>query len=180
MQGNGESSYRRFLQGDKAALEELVCAYSDKLVRYACCFVRDIAAAEDIAEDAFVALIVKRRRIRGGEAGLKAYLFKTARNRCYDYLRRTKRQVQLEDAVSTENPETLFEIRDRDRILYAALKSLPPQYRDTLYLAYFEDFPAERIATVLGRTKKQVYNLLARAKAALRQRLERENFHENV
>ena len=87
---NGVCSYRRFLQGDVTALEELVREYGDALVRFAYCYVKDSAAAEDIMEDAFATLLVRRRHFSECD-NLRAYLYKTVRNRCLDYLRKRKK-----------------------------------------------------------------------------------------
>ena len=43
-----------------------------------------------------------------------------------------------------------------------------------LQLKYLEGFEGKQICDILGRSAKQVYNLLARAKVALKQQLERE------
>ena len=61
MKESGEALYRRFLAGDNAALEALVGQYSDALVRFACGYVGDTAAAEDVMADTFAALIVRRK-----------------------------------------------------------------------------------------------------------------------
>ena len=88
----GESSYRRFLEGDMNAVQELVEIYSDSLVRFAYCYVKDSAIAEDIMEDAFASLLAKRKRFQSGE-NLRAYLYKITRNKCIDYIRFRKRHL---------------------------------------------------------------------------------------
>ena len=50
---NGASSYRRFLDGDESAFEEIMKEYFDNLVFFIDRFVHDIHAAEDIAIDPF-------------------------------------------------------------------------------------------------------------------------------
>ena len=58
---------------------------------------------------------------------------------------------------------------------------MPEEYRETLYLKYFEELSPDEIAAVTGRRKKQVYNLLARGRAALRELLTAEGFdYENI
>ena len=170
----GRSSYVRYLLGDDKALEELVSLYSDALVRFACRLTNDPAAAEDIAEDAFVVLISKRKNF-DADAQLRAYLFRTVRNRCYDHLRANKRLVPLDGAIPADVAVTL-ENRARDKALYQALAAIPGPYRDALYLVYIEGFSAEECSRILKRTKKQVYNLLARGKAALKDQLEKEGY----
>ena len=61
MNENGAEAYRRFLHGDRNALEELVRIYSDDLVRYVFLYVRNTALAEDIMEDTFASLIIKKK-----------------------------------------------------------------------------------------------------------------------
>ena len=168
----GTGFYTQYLLGDGRALEQLVALFSDMLVRFACRITNDPAAAEDIAEDAFVALIFKKKQF-ANDAALRAYLFRTVRNKCYDYLRFKKRLVSLDENVISDVISDL-EARDRDRALYAALGELHGPYRDAVYLVYLEGLSAEECARVLKRTKKQVYNLLARGKAALKVRLEKE------
>ena len=58
--------------------------------------------------------------------------------------------------------------RARNRTLYRCMNDLPPQYAEVLYLVYIEDRPIEQVCKLLKKTKKQVYNLLARAKTSLK------------
>ncbi len=168
----GKSSYIRYLSGDDRALEELVSVYSDRLVRYACRLTNDPAAAEDIAEDAFVVLLFKKRSFENDTA-LLAFLFRIVRNKCYDHLRFRKRFVPLDDRLPSDISASL-ETRARDKILFDALAAIHGPYRDALYLVYLEGFSVEECAHILKRTKKQVYNLLARGKTALKEQLEKE------
>ena len=166
----GESSYRRFLEGDMTAVSELVEIYGDSLVRFAYCYVKDSAIAEDIMEDAFASLLVKRKRFQSGE-NLRAYLYKITRNKCIDYIRFRKRHLTLGDYESVLVGADLYEgvaERARNRTLYRCMNDLPPQYAEVLYLVYIEDRPIEQVCKLLKKTKKQVYNLLARAKTSLK------------
>lgn len=175
--------YRRFLSGDAEALERLVREYSDALVRFAYCYVKDSAIAEDVMEDAFAALIVKRRPFNDAD-NLRAYLYKIVRNKCVDYLRLHKKRVSLSDVdrvlVGAET-ETALLRRENSRTVYKALQKLPPQYREVLYLTYFEEYGVDELSHLLKCTKKQIYNLLSRAKLSLKQLLIQEGiFYENL
>lgn len=55
-------------------------------------------------------------------------------------------------------------------VLYAVL-SLPPKYRDTVYLHYYEGYSAVEIGRLLGKNANTVYTLLSRARTLLRQEL---------
>ncbi|MBQ7912680.1 MAG: sigma-70 family RNA polymerase sigma factor [Clostridia bacterium] len=178
--------YRRFLDGDNRALEQLVREYSDALIRFAYCYVKDSATAEEIMEDAFAALIIKRRRFDAAD-NLRAYLYKTVRNKCLDHLRFHKKQVPLADVErvlaidgNAETENSLLRKENR-RAVYEALQNLPSQYREILYLTYFEDCTADEASRLLRRTKKQIYNLLHRAKTSLKELLIKEGIsYENV
>ena len=157
--------------------------YGDSLVRFAYCYVKDSAIAEDIMEDAFASLFAKRKRFSCGE-NLRAYLYKTTRNKCIDYLRFRKRNLALGDyenvLVGEDFTEEITE-RARNRTLYRCMNELPPQYAEVLYLVYIEERPIEETCKLLKKSKKQVYNLLARAKLSLKQLLKKEGFsYEDV
>ena len=178
----GESSYRRFLRGDKVALEELVKQYSDSLVRYAYSLVKDSVIAEEVMEDCFAALFMKAPKLQSDEH-VKRYLYRIAHNKSMDYLRR-RRDVSLEEVecvLGAADPLDDIVLKERDRTLYLCMRQLPQQYREVLILTYFEGFRTEDICRILGVRTKQAYNLHARAKIALRELLEKEGMsHEDI
>ncbi len=181
---NGVAVYRLFLEGNNAAAEELVRMYSDAMIRFAYCYVHDAQTAEDITEDAFVALFVRRRRFSDDD-NFRAYLYKTVRNKSLDYIRSNKRFTSLfaaETLPAGDNAETEVLKRERDRALYDCLRSIPKQYGEVLYLSYIEGYKAEEVCKIVKKSKKQVYNLLARGKVALKDELEKEGVvrYENL
>ena len=169
-------SYERYLKGDESAFEDLVRTYGDALVRFACRYLGDEAAAEEVMEDTFVALIVNRKHF-GTESRLRAYLYQIARNKAIDRLRRQKNEVPLHevehiltDTDYGEDPE----LAARKRALHRCIGQLPEQYREVLSLHYFDGFRIEECCKVMKKSKKQVYNLLMRARSALKEMLMKE------
>ena len=179
----GASSYRRYLANNTETLEMLVHSYSDALVRYAYTYVGSAAAAEDIMEDAFATYLVKKVEFDSKEQ-IRCWLYKTVRSRAVDYLRRHRREVSLEDMetlLHTPDPAEDLITRERNAALYRSLQSLPRQYRDVLQLHYLDGFAVEQICTILGKSPKQVYNLLARAKTSMKKSLLEEGItHEDL
>ncbi len=170
----GLIGYRRFLKGDSAALEETVRFYSDALVRFARHYVKNSATAEDIMEDAFVALILKRKQF-AEEEQLRAYLYKTVRNKCLTHLRGQKHLASLEDNVDKllgGSVEGELARRERQRAVRTALEKLPKQYEEVLILSYYTGLDVQELCDALQKSKKQIYNLIARARAALKKQLE--------
>lgn len=172
----GFYDYNRYLNGDKSALDTLVRTYSDPLVRYAYCYLRDSSASEDVMEETFATLILRKKHFHD-ESHFHAYLYKVARNKSIDYLRRRKKLLSLgdfEELLSETNLEDSIMKQDRNRTLYRCMRNLTPQYRDVLYLTYLEGFSVEEVCQIMKKNKKQVYNLLSRAKATLKEILIKE------
>lgn len=172
MTDQGVRSYRLNLQ-DTQVLEQIVRTYSEPLIRYAYSMLGSFAAAEDAMEDAIAALLVKGGAFRS-EEHLRGWLYRTTRNKSIDYLRRHKREVPLEDVenvLHTWDAEQNVFLRQRNQSIYRCMQSLPEQYREILVLAYFEGFDVERICAIQRKSAKQVYNLLARAKTSLKEKL---------
>lgn len=173
---SGAELYNQYLRGDDEALEQLVIGYGDSLIGYAYCFLHDFAEAEDVMEDTFVTLIVKRKRFEA-RSPFEAYLFRIARNKCIDRLRKIKRETRLQDGItysdhSSVEEDVLKVVRDEK--VYKAILSLTQDYRTVLYLTYYQGFAVDEIRAALGKNKKQVYNLLSRAKSALKEILIKE------
>ena len=65
---------------------------------------------------------------------------------------------------------------ERKKILHNALANLSPEYRQVLWLIYFEDFSNDEAAQVMKKSKRQIENLVYRAKKSLKLTLEKEGF----
>ena len=70
--------------------------------------------------------------------------------------------------------EEVIQTEDRNRVLHFCMSEMNPDYREVLYLTYFEDMSYAQAAEVTGKTVKQITNLVYRGKESLRKLLERE------
>ena len=169
---NGASSYRRYLDGDESAFDEIVKELFDSLVFFIDRYVQDHHAAEDIAMDAFADLVVHKSRYHFG-VSLKTYLFMIGRSRALNYIKRRRRIVmeplnEAETLAGWQSMEEQILADESKRAVNDALEQLPEEMRVAVHLKYFEGLSYEEIARVMKRTKKQVDNLLYRAKKVLR------------
>ena len=73
-------NYERFFKGDKSALEKIVIEYSERLFLFIKSYVRDEYVATDLVEDVFLALIVKKRKLKN-ENAFKSYVYSIAKNK---------------------------------------------------------------------------------------------------
>jgi len=172
----GVESYYRYLQGDDKGLEELVAEYGDALVRFAYCIVRESSVAEDAVADVFARMALKRKAFFR-EGNLRAYLYKAVRNKCMDYLRFHRKRVSLSDLENVligNRLETDLLSRERNKTLYCCMQRLALQYAQVLYLVYLEGQTIDEASKIMKKSKKQTYNLLARAKASLKDLLQKE------
>ncbi|MBQ3252661.1 MAG: sigma-70 family RNA polymerase sigma factor [Oscillospiraceae bacterium] len=176
---HGESSYRRYLCGDEEAFAEIVKEYFDHLTFFIRRYVGDCAAAEDLAMDVFAWLIVHKKRYNFS-VSLKTYLFMLGRSRALDYIRRRDKLPMMELSeiadISDQSPypEEMLLLDERKQAIHSALAGLSEEMRLVVHMTYFEDMSADEVAKVLKKNRKQVYNLLYRAKNALRIALEKE------
>ena len=60
--------------------------------------------------------------------------------------------------------------------LHRAMRRLKPEYAQVLYLMYFEEFDTAEIARIMKKSKRQIGDLLYRAKKTLKSELEKEGF----
>jgi RNA polymerase sigma-70 factor (ECF subfamily) len=79
---------------------------------------------------------------------------------------------------TTDLPELNILREERNHQLYEALSRLSAEYRQILILLYFEDMSHEEAGRIMGKNRKQIYNLVERGRAALREQLERMGFDD--
>ena len=170
---NGASSYRRFLDGDEGAFSELMKELFRGLVFFINGFVHDTHTAEDIAIDVFSDLIVYRHRYNF-KVSLKTYLYMVGRSRALDYLKHRKviDFVALSEANAVADDSAALErlvlTDERKRLIHGAVAKLPTDMGVAVHLIYFEELTYEEAAKVMKKSRKQVDNLLYRAKKELR------------
>ena len=170
---NGASSYRRFLKGDESAFDDIMKELFRNLVFFVEGYVHDIHAAEDIAIDVFTELIVHPHRYNF-RASLKTYLFMLGRSRALDYIKHKKVLTFVELSETDELQDEKFVLEEmvladeRKKRIHKAIANLPERMREVIHLVYFEDMTYEEAAKVMKKTRKQVDNLLYRAKKELR------------
>lgn len=178
---NGAASYRRFIDGDQEAFGEIVDLYRGNLIFFIHRYVNDLDTAEDLAEDAFVELIVHPERFEG-KSSLKTFLFAIARNKAVDWLRKYKRMkpVPIDEVGEIADLRTLEQAvaaEDRKRRLSEALEQIKDEYRIAIHLVYLEEMSYDDAGKIMGRSRKQIENLVYRGKKALRDILgEKEEF----
>lgn len=171
-----EELYRRYLDGDEKSVDELMKRHEAALILYITGYLHDLHEAEDLMIEAFAYLFTKRPAIRDG--GLKAYLYKTARNMAWRHKHKWKIHFSLEVLEEEPESETLVEeavqTAEQRRILHFCMEQLKADYREALYLVYFEGMSHAEASYLMGKSEKQIADLVYRGKKALKKKLEKE------
>ena len=175
---NGESSYRRFLNGDERAFSEIIELHKDNLIFFINRYVRNIAVAEELAEDVFAELLIHKKRYNF-KTSLKTYIFTIGRNKAVSYVRKCVRHPEcayeyIENESDRRSLEDEFIQKERERELHKALDKLNENYRTVLHLIYFEEMSYTNAAKVMKKNTKQIENLVYRARNTLKKELEKE------
>lgn len=178
---NGASSYLRFLDGDDDAFVSIIRDYKDGLILYLDSFTHNIHIAEELMEDTFVKIVTKKPAFHRGST-FKTWLYAIAGNVARDWMRKNRRRIILSlddipgDLVSEDDLEREY-IREERRIsIRKALRKIKPDHAQVLYLVYFENFTNEQAAKVMRKSKRQIENLIYRAKRSLKSELDGEGF----
>lgn len=176
----GAESYHRFReQGDESGLAEIIRDYKDGLIFYLSGYTGDLHIAEELAEDTFVRLGTRKPKDRGGSS-FRTWLYTIGRNIAIDWLRKQKRRgaVSIDEVPEPTDEEADLEracIREERKILvHRALNCLKPEYRQVLWLLYFEGFSTREAASILGKSVHNTETLAYRARQALKEKLKAE------
>ncbi|WP_046470986.1 SigE family RNA polymerase sigma factor [Allosalinactinospora lopnorensis] len=155
------------------AVTRLYSAHYRPLVRLATLLVRDFATAEEVVQDAFVAMHGAWRRLRDPNKAL-SYLRQSVVNRARSVLRHRAvvekhAPKALPDAPSAEHG-AMGEL-ERAAVI-EALRKLPTRQREAIVLRYYGDLSEAQIAGAMGISRGAVKSHTARGVAALRSVLE--------
>lgn len=186
MQQSDEELVRRYLQGDTDAFHQLVNRYTQTIYNLAYRYTGDQMEAENIAQDTFLRVYQALPTSRT-DLPFKPWILRIAVNLCRDWAKKKRPDLFGEPAGDKEgqHPDIEALVDDRplplDRIeaeemvgmMRQAVMELPESYRLVITLRYTEGLSYQEIAAVRGMPVNTVRTHLFRAKALLRQILER-------
>ena len=176
---NGESSYRRFLEGDKSGFDNVMDMYHAPLVSFITRYVGDENDAEDIAADTFLELLVHPSRF-SFKCSLKTYIYSIARHRAVDFARKKRHQIFDADLDvlpdGEDSPADTAISKERKAAVREALANINGEYAEALYLLYIDGLCEDEIMRITKKNRRQLSNIIYRAKAAMKKELIRSGF----
>lgn len=157
---------------DRSADEAVTAMYYQHyapLVRTAVLLVDDLATAEDVVQDSFIALHCSWWRLRNPRVAL-AYLHRTVLNRSRSVLRRRSVASRYAPGPPLDLPsaEDSALARLHEVPVRTALSTLPVRQRQVIMLRYYAELSEAEIAAAMGITRGAVKAHASRARDSLR------------
>jgi RNA polymerase sigma-70 factor (sigma-E family) len=155
------------------AVTEIYSAHYRSLVRLAVLLVRDVATAEEVVQDSFVAMHGAWRRLRDSDKAL-SYLRQSVVNRSRSVLRHRVVVDRNAPKPAPDMPSAeqgALSLLERSAVI-SALRTLPLRQREALVLKYYADLSEAQIAATMGISQGAVKSHTARGMASLRAVLE--------
>ena len=152
-----------FIRG-KDAFSFAFKQFTDTVYRVALHNTVNSSDAEDVVQEVFIKLLESNKAFSDGEH-LKAWLIRVTVNLCRDKLRKSNRETLVENAF-------VFKTGEEKPDVIEAVKSLPENYRNTIYLHYYEGYTAKEIGKILDAKENTVLSWLSRGREALRKELD--------
>ena len=128
-----------FIRG-KDAFSYAFKQFTDTVYRVALHNTVNSSDAEDVVQEVFIKLLESNKAFSDGEH-LKAWLIRVTVNLCRDKLRKSNRETLVENAFAFKTGEEKPDVIE-------AVKSLPENYRNTIYLHYYEGYTAKEIGKI--------------------------------
>jgi RNA polymerase sigma factor (sigma-70 family) len=156
--------------GNPGAFEAIVERYQGRLLGFCRQMLGSTEDAEDILQEVFVnayrAMLADEREIN-----LRPWLYRIARNRCLNYLRKPKADAQesMDMVPEVEAASTAERVHNREefRQILSDVNKLPETQRAALLLREMDALSYEEIAAAMETTVPSVKSLLVRARISL-------------
>ncbi|NIG53755.1 RNA polymerase sigma factor [Chitinophaga sp. Cy-1792] len=152
---------RALAEGDRSAYTSLYYHYQPKLYRYLLPFTVDIHLVEEITQDIFVKVWLKRETFVGIER-FEYYLYRMGRNRLLDIFRQQQKLLLSETLPDTGfHPEQEQQYREYNKLAQEAIQRMPERRRIIFELSTQQDLSwaeiAERQQVSVAVVKKQLH-----------------------
>jgi len=177
------------IPGDKAGFEALMRRHNTRLFRVARSILKDETEAEDALQDAYVQAYRAAAQFRG-DAELSTWLTRIVINQALMRLRKKKRErvvvpFRTSGAVAEERIDDMPDVKAESpsdatlraevrQVIERRIDQLPVAFRTVFVMREIEEMTVQETAECLGIPPSTVRTRLFRARALLREALERD------
>ncbi|MEK4013750.1 sigma-70 family RNA polymerase sigma factor [Peribacillus sp. FSL M8-0224] len=157
---------------DESLLDEMMSLYGQDILQLVYSYVKDAVVAEDLTQEIFIKCY-KALPTYNQQSNIRTWLWRIAINHCKDYrkswyFRKVSTAEKEQDWTSTDNVEEEVIQQDEDRQLAVAVMELPIQYRELIYLHYFQEMKLKEISEITGVKLGTVKTRMRQAKRRLK------------
>lgn len=161
---------------DEQEVNRAIAQYSDTVRRLCLVYLKNYADTEDIFQTVFLKYVLSSVLFESEEHE-KAWFIRVTINACKDLLKSFFRNHtvsidKLIDQAAVSSPD--------NREVLEAVLSLPPKYREVVYLHYYEGYTAPQLSRILGRNINTIYTRLTRSRQILKEKLGGDGFEQQA
>ncbi|WP_412102207.1 sigma-70 family RNA polymerase sigma factor [Peribacillus frigoritolerans] len=160
------------MKDDESLLDEMMSLYGQDILQLVYSYVKDAVVAEDLTQEIFIKCY-KALPTYNQQSNIRTWLWRIAINHCKDYrkswyFRKVSTAEEEQDWTSTDNVEEEVIQQDEDRQLAVVVMELPIQYRELIYLHYFQEMKLKEISEITGVKLGTVKTRMRQAKRRLK------------
>ncbi len=167
-------------EGREQHFETLINRYKKPILNFIFKMIYDYDEAQNLSQEVFITLFksLGRYRIQGN---FQAYIFTIAKNLTLNYIKKSKRIVNLSSLLNKnaadryfhhhESPDNQLEQEVKEQQLVSTLKTLKENQRIALVLKVYLDFSYKKIAEITDWSIPKIETLISRAKAQLKNKI---------
>lgn len=173
--------------GDENAFRLFYEKFQSRVYNTALSYLQNSNDAEDITQEVFIE-VHRSAHLFKGESSLSTWVYRITINKCNDLARHRKRKKRFafltslfdkdtdelkHDAPHFDHPGVLLENKEEAKTLFAHIENLPENQKTAFLLSQVEELPQKEIAETMNLSQKAVESLIQRAKANLRNAIEK-------
>jgi RNA polymerase sigma-70 factor (ECF subfamily) len=164
---------QRAINGERGAFDSIVSHYTRRVFQFAWRMTGSSDAAEDIAQECFVALFVATPKFDPARATVSTFLYSVARNLSVSRLRRLRPDQPVDENASSPVPSVEADLLKNEtaEMVRHAIERLPEAQREVLLLFEYEELSLKEIGAVLNLEIAAVKSRLFRARESLKLQL---------
>ncbi len=169
-------------EGNQKSFELVFKTYYARLCTFAFGYTKQMETAEDLVKDVFVNIWNNHKKLEI-KTSISAYLFRSVKNACINYLERDKnrkflsidelkqQEIKIAEPLSTDYPISKILASELEDRIHTEIEKLPESCREVFKLSRFEGLSHKKIAEKLqiseNTVKVQIYRALSKIKDAL-------------
>lgn len=160
-------------------MEELYKKYSNLIYRYLYSLTKNSSIAEELLQETFYSAIKDSNKIKG-DFNVKSWLYKIAKNKWIDYVRKQKMEnivsfnEQLDVFITDNSTENSIIEKEEILLFYKSIHNLNEDTREVIYLRIKGELSFKEIADILGKSEQWVRVTFYRGKFKLKEELNNE------